>query len=141
MENSEIIRKYGKTSKELTKSRSLEGAGFPEKMKSGLYLIGYVFMNPFTREEFYWLKVGISTDLMRRMEEYVVLCPMVWKNSYCYRKSMKRARREETMCHALLENFCIEKGFRSKEWFRVEREAYLDVCQKGFSFFGLESDA
>lgn len=141
LEEFKIIDKYGMTSKQLRESRQYEGAGFPEKLKSGLYLIGYVLMNPFTKEEFYWLKVGVSVDLASRMEQYQVSCPMVWKNSYCYRKNMKHARKEETMCHNLLEKLCIEKGFRSKEWFRVEREVYLDVCQKGFSFFGLKSDA
>ena len=141
LEEFKIIDKYGMTSKQLRESRQYEGAGWPNEPNKGLYLIGCVFMNPYTREEFYWLKVGSSTDLRRRIKEYSSLCPMVWKNSYCYRKDMNHAREEETKCHKRLEMICIERGFRSNEWFRVEREAYLDVCQKGFSFFGLESDA
>lgn len=141
LEEVSIINKYGMTSKQLRESRQYEGAGWPDEFSQGLYLIGCVFMNPHTREEFYWIKVGSSTNLHRRIKEYASLCPMIWKNSYLYRKDMNRARQEETRCHKRLEQICIERGFGSNEWFRVEREAYLNICQMGFSIFGVESDA
>ena len=102
---------------------------------NGLYLVGSCYFNPLTDEKFYWIKVGKSKDLQKRMKTYATHNPMLWKN--CYLPISDRAKTDlaETQCHNILTSRCIKKAKDSNEWFLVDRETYLSICNRGFNWF------
>lgn len=102
--------------------------------KSGLYLTGSTFFNPITDEKFYWIKVGKSTCLSKRIKAYSTYNPMLWKNSFI-EVDNKKLDCAEFHCHSILNNIKIRIAENSTEWFEVSREDYLEICKKGFSYF------
>ena len=103
---------------------------------SALYLVGNTNFNPFTKEEFYWIKVGKTTDLKKRMRGYATHNPMLWKADY-KKISNKYLHAHEQICHFILAKYGIQDE-NSKEWYRVSRETYLTICEQGFAFFEKE---
>ena len=98
----------------------------PNKEKvTALYLIGNTNFNPFTKEEFYWIKVGKTTDLKKRMKAYATHNPMLWKADY---KQMpnKCLHSCEQICHYILNKYG-EQDENSNEWFEVSR-GFKHIC-------------
>jgi len=96
----------------------------------GLYLIGETHFNPHTDEKFYWVKVGKATNLAERFRQYNTCNPMLFRidfNTNGYNK--------EKFYHAKLAAICINKCNHNSEWFLVDRDTYLNICEKGFSYF------
>lgn len=111
----------------------------PQKMDevpntSGVYLVGSTYFNPITDEKFYWIKVGKSTQLNNRMKQYATHNPMLWKNSF-WALSKDKISRAESVCHEVLKSISVEIANNTDEWFRVSREDYLIICEKGFDYF------
>lgn len=100
---------------------------------SALYLVGNTNFNPFTKEEFYWIKVGKTTDLKKRMKSYATHNPMLWRADYIEVPSTQLDFSEQ-ICHHILNKYGT-RDKNSNEWFEVPREIYLAICAKGFSFF------
>ena len=98
-----------------------------------LYLVGNTNFNPFTKEEFYWIKVGKTTDLKKRMKSYATHNPMLWRADYL-KVSSEHLDFSEQICHHILNKYGTRDN-NSNEWFEVPREIYLAICAKGFSFF------
>ena len=98
-----------------------------------LYLVGNTNFNPFTKEEFYWIKVGKTTDLKKRMKSYATHNPMLWRADYL-KVSSEHLDFSEQICHHILNKYGT-RDKNSNEWFEVPREIYLAICAKGFSFF------
>lgn len=106
----------------------------PNKDKvCALYLVGNTNFNPFTKEEFYWIKVGKTTDLKKRMKSYATHNPMLWKADYKL-VSKQTMHFYESACHHILNSYGT-RDENSQEWFQVSREIYLSICDKGFKFF------
>lgn len=97
---------------------------------SGLYFVGQTHFNPITKEEFYWVKIGKASNIANRMAGYRTSCPMLYHIDY--RKGSQKA---EKVYHILLKSKSIAKCNHNKEWFMVDRETYLEMCEKGFSYF------
>jgi len=105
--------------------------------KFGIYLLGDCHFDPYTDEKFYCVKVGnSSTDLVKRVNSYFSC------NPYIAKVSLKELPREtsykfEKACHELLESVSITRCpcDHTLEWFRVSRENYLEICEKGFKWF------
>lgn len=116
----------------LIQQRQFEGTKLPEKKKTGLYLVGSTNFNPYTDEKFYWIKIGKAKNMWDRMGGYSTHNPMCWKADFLYGEE---AYSMEGQYHAKLAAVAFEKGYRSDEWFRVSRETYLAICEKGFAYF------
>jgi len=104
-----------------------------EEKITALYLVGNTNFNPFTKEEFYWIKVGKTTDLYKRMKSYATHNPMLWKADYKIVPNEYLSSNEQ-ICHFILKEYGTQDT-NSQEWYQVSREVYLEICTKGFSFF------
>jgi hypothetical protein len=100
----------------------------------GLYLVGNVNLNPFTKEELYFLKVGQSVNIQNRMKSYRTHNPCLFHIDFCElpRKDMGKY---EWKCQAVLYSICQGHVEGTDEWVKVNRDDYLEVCNKGFSYF------
>lgn len=107
-----------------------DGINYDTPEEDGLYFIGETHFNPYTREEFYWVKIGMSTKLNRRMKEYDTHNPMLWRIDYKIGSAA-----EERIYHQQLGQKAIAKCNHNDEWFLVDRNTYLAMCEKGFSYF------
>ena len=100
--------------------------------RCGLYFVGQCAFNPYTREERYCLKVGMSTDLNSRMKSYATHSPMCWLIDY-REFAPESLKNKETLYHNALKE--IAKKVFETEWVEVDRNTYLLASQKGFDFF------
>lgn len=100
----------------------------------GLYMVGSVYMNPYTKEEYYWIKVGKSTDVESRILTYKTHNPMIWVND-TFEVGTEYLDRLEKLCHKQLKMVCKEVAENTKEWFLVSRETYLKICEKSWDYF------
>ncbi len=100
----------------------------------GLYLIGNTYFNPFTKEEFYWIKVGKSTDIYKRILTYKTHNPMIWEAD-SIELNTEQMNEFEKLCHRQLKEICKEIAENTNEWFMVSRETYLEICEKKWNYF------
>lgn len=102
---------------------------------NGLYLLGQTSVNPFTKEEIYWVKVGMSSDVKRRVNQYTTYNPMFWQIQYIELDEDITFMTEQ-LCHKdLLQNKIGSTLKRGSEWVMVPKDIYLEICNKGFSWF------
>jgi hypothetical protein len=95
----------------------------------GLYLIGQTSFNPYTKEEQYWLKVGYSCDIWSRFKKgYATHCP-------CTALIDTTTKGNEIHCHEILRSLAIGRCQINTEWWLVDRETYLEICEKKFNYF------
>ena len=99
----------------------------------GLYLVGSTFFNPYTDEKFYWVKIGKSTNIEKRMKQYATHNPMLWKNSFLP-VSNENVDTAEALCHTVLNHVSFKKADNTNEWFQVGKETYLKICETGFEW-------
>jgi len=103
--------------------------------KGGLYLVGSCNFNPLTDEKYYWIKVGIAKTFKRRMASYRTHNPMLWKNSYFFCEDETQRGYLESQCHEILKMKAIGSLSEASEWYEVDKDTYLDICNKGFIYF------
>lgn len=109
-------------------------------MFAGLYLVGNTAFNPYTDEKFYFLKVGMSLKCIKeRLKAYFTCNPILWKADYYECSDKKMTRFLEEQCQLVLLEKCLEICEGSTEWFRVDRETYLEICEKGFDYFQMSN--
>lgn len=99
---------------------------------SGLYFFGSTAFNPETSEVQFWVKIGLGSNLQKRVKSYGTYAPSIFIIGY---KETRNHYNEEHQYHKLLENIALYRNQNSTEWWMVDKEAYLQMCQKGFSFF------
>lgn len=99
------------------------------KKIEGLYFLGEVSFDPETAYVLYWVKIGYSSDLKSRLRNYDTHCPTTWRIDFSTDAEL------EHHYHKLLGACCIDRAAGNDEWFRVDRETYLEMCEKGFSYF------
>ena len=106
--------------------------------ETGLYLIGNTFVNPFTKEEFYWVKVGMGGNIKKRTAQYITYNPMVYFiDSYTNIKyNYVDMTIIEGVCHFLLNQKA--KSRKGQEWYCLSKLDYMSICNGGFSWFGLD---
>lgn len=102
----------------------------------GLYLMGQCIFNPFTKEEYYLVKVGKSLDLYQRLRQYTTPNPQIFLIDY---ELGEEYYRKEKLYQEIIENFCGGKKYYSREWFQVSREIYLKISELKFKFFLAEN--
>lgn len=103
--------------------------------KGGLYLVGSCNFNPLTDEKYYWIKVGVAKTFKKRMASYRTHNPMLWKNSYFFCEDETQRYYLESQCHEILNEKAIGSLSEASEWYEVDKDTYLDICNKGFIFF------
>ena len=101
---------------------------------SGVYMIGTTAVNPYTGEEFFWVKVGQSDNLYDRVKTYNIYNPTMWKANYLLIKK-EDLRNVEKFFHIELEKICMNRSNTSREWFQVSKQDYILLCEKGFNYF------
>ena len=63
------------------------------------------------------------------MNQYNTHCPMLWRIDFI------REYSKENYYHEQLRKICLNSCNHNKEWFLVDRETYLEMCEKGFAYF------
>ena len=103
----------------------------------GVYLIGETHFNPITKEELYFIKVGASSNLNKRMKQYKSSNPCLFCIDFDTTDSFSEYEYQE-----MLYEYAAEKLVDGTlEWVTVSREKYLKICEKGFQFFVEELQA
>jgi len=107
-----------------------KGQEFPNG--KGVYLVGSTYFNPYTHEEIYFIKVGKSNDINKRMKNYATHNPMLWKADY---RVTEYSSSLESFCQFELSKIALQVADNTDEWFEVKREDYLNICEQGFKWF------
>jgi len=100
----------------------------------GLYLVGSTHFDPHTMMQYYWIKVGMSTNLKKRIKSYHTENPMVFvaDTMIC---DISDVGAMENDCHIALSDVAYGIAEDTIEWFIVSRETYLEICREGFRYF------
>lgn len=107
-----------------------DGIDYHAPACDGLYFIGETHFNPITKEEYYWVKIGKARNIEARLKEYNTTNPMLWRIAFNLHDYDK-----EKSYHKKLEKVCLNKCNHNEEWFLVDKDTYLAMCEKGFDFF------
>ena len=99
---------------------------------AGCYLIGETHFNPHTKEEFYNVKIGSSKNIKERLSTYRTFAPQVWEIDFIRSRNPKA---KESEYHKKLKQICKGRNPRNNEWYFVDRETYLSICEQGFKYF------
>ena len=132
-----IKNRFCKRKKVIVRDNTFKDDGinynFPDY--GGLYLIGTTHVNPITEEFFYWVKVGRASKIASRMTSYKTCCPMCYYIDFKKITDTDTQQMAETSCHQRLRQVSLATCNHNKEWFLVDNETYLEICQKGFKYF------
>ena len=120
----------------------------------GLYLVGNTVFNPISGEQFFMVKIGMSTNIYNRMKDYSTNNPMMFHIGYklinCdnidlsnyprYKRTIvigKYIKSIEEQYHKAMEahKFCHFEY--AQEWFIVDKATYMEICEKKFDFFNI----
>ena len=112
-----------------------DGINYDTPAYSGLYLIGSTYFNPITDEKYYWIKVGRANNIDHRMSKYNTCCAMLYRIDYKCINDDDECKEAEILCHEKLFDVSLATCNHNREWFLVDRETYLEICGKGFSYF------
>lgn len=130
------IRSLPKKKSTTRKDRAFDdGINYETPHHRGLYFIGQTAFNPYTREGYYWVKIGRGANLANRMSNYNTCCPMLYRIDYQLINDEDKCKIAEGYYHDLLAKKSIATCNHNNEWFLVDRETYLEMCEKGFSYF------
>jgi hypothetical protein len=102
--------------------------------KAGVYFIGQTSVNPYTHEEQYWLKIGLSSSLFERMKTYNTHSPSIFFVGCIVCDNMKEM---EDKFQRKLSKHSIGRCERNKEWWAFEEETYKKMCELGFKYFDM----
>lgn len=100
----------------------------------GLYFLGDVRANPHTGEMFYSVKIGLSSNIKKRMNSYRTSNPMAYKID-C--KPCEDYEIQEQWYQSLLSQIALYRNQNNDEWWFVDRDTYLEMCEKKFDYFSL----
>lgn len=98
----------------------------------GLYFFGCSNLNPLTHEEFYSVKIGISSDIRKRASTYRTCNPMIYPIGF---KECEDYAVQESWYQAYLSQIALYKNQNNDEWWFVDRETYLEMREKKFDYF------
>ena len=112
-----------------------DGINYDTPDYGGLYLVGSTYFNPKTDEKFYWIKVGLASRLNDRMGQYNTCCAMLYRIDYLKIAGEQQRKEIEHSYHQRLRAISLATCNHNKEWFLVDRETYLTICEKGFKYF------
>ncbi len=96
----------------------------------GLYFIAMVGCNPITGQKYYLVKVGSSNNVKDRIKQYLGANPMIWHNGNAITVDKQNLAKYEINCHCYLATKAYGRAKNTKEWFYVEEEEYLMLCNQ-----------
>lgn len=99
--------------------------------ESGLYMLGQTTINPITKEERYWIKIGLTTNGNSRLDTYLTHCADVYFIDWLPFISKSELRKTESACHKILNKIAYA---RRTEWFKVSEDFYFNFCDQGFEY-------
>ena len=94
----------------------------------GIYLLGQCNFNPYTNEQQYWIKIGKSKNIQKRLKSYLTYCPCTVLLDTLRCDNFTHII--ENFAHDLMREFCIGKCQHNAEWWLVSRETYMGFCEK-----------
>ncbi|MBR4122880.1 MAG: GIY-YIG nuclease family protein [Clostridia bacterium] len=94
----------------------------------GIYLLGQCNFNPYTNEQQYWIKIGKSKNIQKRLKSYLTYCPctVLLDTLRCDRFTSVI----ENFSHDLMREFSIGKCQHNSEWWLVSKETYMGFCEQ-----------
>lgn len=92
---------------------------------AGIYLIGQTTFDPITKELFYWVKVGQTSNLKGRLSSYQTNNPAIF-----YIDLLNIGVRYESDCVLALR--LISKKTHRDEWVQVDAKTFSDIYNNGF---------
>ena len=100
----------------------------------GVYLVGSTHFDPLTGKRYFWIKVGMASNLRKRLNGYRSENPMLFiadlmEVDYADVYEIERS------CHIMLSDVAKAQAKGTDEWFLVDRKTYMNICQQGFDFF------
>lgn len=109
--------------------------------KEGIYLVGCTTFDPFTNEQFYFLKIGYSKNVKKRLKTgYGTHCPNIFNIANLYKKpkGVESIKDAEAICHSFLNDW-IGKRFKRNcvEWYQVPKSTYIAISSMKESFFNM----
>lgn len=111
-----------------------DGINFDLPEKSGCYMIGEITYNPQTKKFLYGIKIGLGSNLKKRIASYKTCGSTPYVCDYLLVPN-DDLDYVEKMFHLALKGLCIAMNKHNKEWFFFDEETYLDITSKGFSYF------
>jgi hypothetical protein len=97
----------------------------------GLYFLGQIGYNPILDKKIYFVKVGQSEDIGKRVKQYFSYNPLIYYNHTCLPIDNNIERKCcESICHNYLSKYTISYGQNAYEWFQVSEENYYELCKQ-----------
>ena len=109
------------------------------RSENGLYLVSNVCYNPISKNTVYVIKVGIASDISKRMSQYKSTNPMLNHIDFVYGFSKEQGRAIEKAYHELMKELSYKQIEVTAEWFEVEESKYFNILNKGFGYFTSEN--
>lgn len=102
---------------------------------AGLYLLGDIKFDPALKIPTYWIKPGLSSQMLNRMRSYDTHNPVVYHLDFIKIEDDYERRCAEIKCHNRMHKFALNRCATNEEWFRVSETVYNEIQSKGFNFF------
>ena len=115
-----------------------DGINYNAPEYCGLYLVGETHFNPTNMDLFYCVKVGKAVNIKKRLDSYNTHCPMLYRIDFKQYNTEMLAYQAESYYQEKLKKVAIASNNHNQEWVFVDRETYLKICKKGFSYFDRE---
>jgi hypothetical protein len=109
------------------------------RSENGLYLVSNACYNPISKNTVYVIKIGIASDISKRMEQYKSTNPMLNHIDFFYGFSKEQGRAIEKVYHKLMRELSYKQIEGTAEWFEVEESKYFNILNKGFGYFTFDN--
>lgn len=109
-----------------------DGINYTTPMDGGAYLFGQTAYNPYTKKPYFAIKVGKADWFSDRSVVYNTCCPFLFRIDY---KPATNAYEVESFYQNKLKKIAFARSCMAKEWYVVDEQIYLEICEKGFSYF------
>lgn len=113
------------------KENTIPEIHYEEDCFPGLYFIGQIGYNPILNKNIYFVKVGQTSDISKRIKTYLGYNPLIYYNHSnlpCQDTNLRKAY--ESICHEYLSHYAINMGQNSFEMFQVSEENYFKLCEQ-----------
>lgn len=99
---------------------------------AGLYFLGMVGTNPITNKSYYLVKIGKARNVSERVRQYASYNPMVFTTHCIFpvEDGREEATRYERIAHNALAKVAYARAQKAKEWFYVDEETYMALCEQ-----------
>ena len=105
---------------------------------SGLYFMGATYFNPINMQPIYAVKIGMSnSNIGRRIQDYSTYNPFIYhERAHTLPFGICKTANEK-LCHSFLASISIQKMDKNSEWYIVDKQTYLYLCEhmKSITFF------